>query len=227
RSGKTSIQQVLFHKMAPKQAFYVEPTQRITRHKYDTIIPLEIWDCPGTIEPSTVDLTQFAALIFVIDIQDLYQAPISRLIDFIIKASEHNPALNLEVFVHKTEPLSDDYKIENFRQIQQRTLDELLDESEDYAQIPVNFHLTSVYDHSLHEAFSRVLQNKLVESLPYLEDLLNVFVTNSQSSKAFLFDIESRIYVATDASPVDAATYNLCCDYLKMLTSFGPLYKYV
>jgi Ras-related GTP-binding protein C/D len=164
-----------------------------------TIIPLEIWDCPGTTDPSGVDLTQFAALIFVIDIQvcalylphvirtdrnltqrqDLYQAPISRLIDFIIKANDLNPTLNLEVFVHKTEALSDDYKIENFRQIQQRTLDELLDESEDYAQIPVNFHLTSVYDHSLHEAFSRVLQNKLMESLPYIEDLLNVFCTVS------------------------------------------------
>jgi Ras-related GTP-binding protein C/D len=49
----------------------------------------------------------------------------------------------------------------NFRQIQQRTLDK----SEDYAQIPVNVHLTSVYDHSLHEAFSRVLRNKLMEKL--------------------------------------------------------------
>ena len=38
----------------------------------------------------------------------------------------------------------------------------------------LNFHLTSVYDHSLHEAFSRVL-HKLISSLPYLEELLNVF----------------------------------------------------
>ena len=63
---------------------------------------------------------------------------------------------------------------ENFRHIQQRVLDELLDESPEYEQIPINFHLTSIYDHTLHEAFSRVLQ-KLVGSLPYLEDLLNVF----------------------------------------------------
>lgn len=38
----------------------------------------------------------------------------------------------------------------------------------------LNFHLTSVYDHSLHDAFSKVL-HKLIESLPYLEELLNVF----------------------------------------------------
>jgi hypothetical protein len=46
--------------------------------------------------------------------------------------------------------------------------------SPDYEQMQLNFHLTSVYDHSLHEAFSRVL-HKLTESLPYLEELLNVF----------------------------------------------------
>lgn len=38
----------------------------------------------------------------------------------------------------------------------------------------LNFHLTSVYDNSLHEAFSKVL-HKLIDSLPYLEELLNVF----------------------------------------------------
>lgn len=40
--------------------------------------------------------------------------------------------------------------------------------------MPLNFHLTSVYDHSIHDSFSRVL-HKLIDSLPYLEDLLNVF----------------------------------------------------
>ena len=53
-------------------------------------------------------------------------------------------------------------------------MDELLDISVEYEQIPINFHLTSIYDHSLHEAFSKVL-HKLIDSLPYLEDLLNVF----------------------------------------------------
>jgi Gtr1/RagA G protein conserved region len=65
---------------------------------------------------------------------------------------------------------------ENFRHIQQRVIDELLDTEPEYEQMPVNFHLTSVYDHSVREAFSRVL-HKLIDSLPYLEDLLNVFCT--------------------------------------------------
>ena len=67
---------------------------------------------------------------------------------------------------------------ENFRHIQQRVIDELFDISPEYEQMPVNFHLTSVYDHSIREAFSRVL-HKLIDSLPYLEDLLNVFCSVS------------------------------------------------
>jgi hypothetical protein len=63
---------------------------------------------------------------------------------------------------------------ENFRQIHERVSDRLLDMSAEYEQMQLNFHLTSVYDHSLHEAFSRVL-HKLIQSLPFLEELLNVF----------------------------------------------------
>jgi Ras-related GTP-binding protein C/D len=74
--------------------------------------------------------------------------------------------------------------LENFRHIQQRVIDELFDTSQEYEQMPVNFHLTSVYDHSIREAFSRVL-HKLIDSLPYLEDLLNVFCSVCASTRVF------------------------------------------
>ena len=121
--------------------------------------------------------------------------------------------------------------------------DELADVSPEYEQINMEFYLTSIYDHSLHEAFSKVLQ-KLVDSLPAYEELINVFCAvserrhlgvlnfdssepcqNSQSSKAFLCDIKSRLYIATDNSPVDPPDFGLCADFLQMLNSFGPLYR--
>ncbi|KAH0585249.1 hypothetical protein H2248_008492 [Termitomyces sp. 'cryptogamus'] len=176
RAGKTSIQQVLFNQLPPKQTFYLETTMRVVKHTYDSVIPLEIWDCPGNITVDTLGapLSQFATMIFVIDIRDLYNQPISRLVEFIVAAYEKNPNMSLEVFVHKAEKLQEDDKIENFRQIHERVSDRLLDISAEYEQVQLNFHLTSVYDHSLHEAFSKVL-HKLIDSLPYLEDLLNVF----------------------------------------------------
>ncbi|KAI0311288.1 Gtr1/RagA G protein conserved region-domain-containing protein [Amylostereum chailletii] len=226
RSGKTSIHDVLFDDANPKDTFYLEPTIRIHKNAYDSVIPLEIWDCPGTttIDSLAAPLSDFDSIIYVIDIQDSYSQPVSRLLDFFVAAYQENPEANLEVFVHKAEASSDDYKIEMFRHIQHRVIEELLDISTDYEQMPLNFHLTSIYDHSVHDAFSRVL-HKLVDSLPYLEELLNAFCTNAQASKAFLFDVKSRLYVATDASPVDAGTHNLCCDYIKTLTDFAPLYK--
>ncbi|KAH9945044.1 Gtr1/RagA G protein conserved region-domain-containing protein [Epithele typhae] len=228
RSGKTSIQQVLFDDLAPRETLFLETTTQITKHHFDTVIPLEIWDCPGdiTLEALGTPIGQFSTMIFVIDIQDLYQQPIQRLVDFVVAAYKAHPNINLEVFVHKADVLSDEYKFENFRHIQSRVLSDLGYVSAEYETIPINFQLTSIYDHSLHDAFSRTL-HKLVDSLPYLEDLLNVFCARSQATKSFLFDIASRLYVATDASPVDPPTHNLCSDYLRTLNTFGPLYKSV
>ncbi|EKM78080.1 hypothetical protein AGABI1DRAFT_101345 [Agaricus bisporus var. burnettii JB137-S8] len=224
RAGKSSIHHVLFKDLPPKQTFYLETTMRIMKYPIDTVIPLEIWDSPGNATPESIGIPigQFRSLIFVIDIRDLYNQPITKLMDFVTAAYQSNPNINIEVFVHKSEKLPEDDKVENFRQIQERVTDRLLDH--DYEGVQPNFYLTSVYDHSLREAFSRVL-HKLIDSLPYLEDMLNVFCANSQSPKAFLYDTKSRLYIATDASPVDSAAHHLCCDYLEMLTSFGSLYK--
>ncbi|KAJ3769651.1 Gtr1/RagA G protein Gtr2 [Lentinula raphanica] len=226
RSGKTSIREVLFNGMTPKETFYLDATMSFVRHTYDTIIPLEIWDCPGniTVETLGVPLSVFSTLVFVIDIRDLYNQPISRLVEFIIAAYHYNPSLNFEIFVHKAEKLQEDEKIENFRQINERVTDRLMDDFLDQ-QFTVNFYLTSIFDHSLHQAFSKVLQ-RLTDSLPYLEELLNIYCVNSQAFKVFLFDAPSRLYVASDASPVDAATYNLCSDNLAMINAFGAgLYR--
>ncbi|KAF9648673.1 Gtr1 raga G protein Gtr2, partial [Thelephora ganbajun] len=230
RCGKTSIQEVLFKGLPPKDAFFIEPTTKVVKTAYEsdqssTVIPLEIWDCPGslTIQTLPMPLSQFPTIAFVIDIQDHHQQPIARLVELVITAYQENQNVNLEVFVHKAEALSEEYKIENFKHIQQRVLEELDDY--DYGHIPMNFYLTSIHDHSLQDAFSKVV-HKLIDSLPYIEDLLNVFCGNSQATKAFLFDVKSRLYVATDASPVDSATHSLCSDFLLTLNSFGPLYKW-
>ncbi len=85
------------------------------------MIPLEIWDCPGTttLESLGTPLSQFSALVFVIDIhvsylqscstismivilstlhsQDLVTPPTVKLVDFAIAAYLEHPSLNVEV----------------------------------------------------------------------------------------------------------------------------------
>lgn len=44
--------------------------------------------------------------------------------------------------------------------------------------------------------------------------------------KAFLFDTSSKIYIATDSSPLDNQTYVICSDYIDLIGDFTLLYEY-
>lgn len=93
-------------------------------------------------------------------------------------------------------------------------------------QIQPIFNLTSIHDNSIRAAFSDVLHRLLeASSLPYLEDLVNVFIHTTEASKVFLFDAKARAYLATDNSPVDSQNFGICCDYLGMVNAFGSLYR--
>ncbi|KAF8519527.1 Gtr1/RagA G protein conserved region-domain-containing protein [Gautieria morchelliformis] len=248
RSGKTSMLQVIFHHCLPKDTFFLDPTSKVQKICTDSAIPLEFWDCPGNLPLTSLPLHQFSTLMFVVDIQDNFNYSIPQLVETVVAACRENPDINVEVFVHKADVLADDYKIgscclflcgssygmerlhtfcsplETYRHVQQRVFDELQDTGLEIEMLQLQFHLTSIYDHSIYESFSQVVQ-RLIDPLPYLEDLMNVFCANSRLSKAFLFDTHSRIYVATDASPVDGATHNLCCDYVHLISQFIPLYR--
>lgn len=65
-------------------------------------------------------------------------------------------------------------RAETQRDIHQRATDELQDAGLD--QIHLSFYMTSIYDHSIFEAFSKVVQ-KLIPQLPMLENLLNILIS--------------------------------------------------
>ncbi len=136
--------------------------------------------------------------------------------------------------------------LETRQDIQQRIMDELADAGLD--QIHISFYLTSIYDYSIYESLSKVIQ-KLIRQLPTLENLLNMLcsveffcdslaifsfqhtthplniVQNSGFEKAFLFDIMSKIYIATDSSPVDMQTYEICADMIDVMLDVCTLYS--
>ena len=47
---------------------------------------------------------------------------------------------------------------------------------------------------------------------------------NSGIEKAFLFDVVSKIYIATDCSPVDMQSYELCCDMIDVIIDISCIY---
>uniref|UniRef100_A0A1I8F6X7 Ras-related GTP-binding protein n=1 Tax=Macrostomum lignano TaxID=282301 RepID=A0A1I8F6X7_9PLAT len=90
--------------------------------------------------------------------------------------------------------------------------------------INIHYHLTTIYDHSIFEAFSKVVQ-KLIPHMGAFESLLNIFCNNSGLEKAFLFDVATKIYIATDPSPVDMQVYELCCDMIDLVVDVGTIYS--
>ncbi|RWS14415.1 ras-related GTP-binding protein C-like isoform X1, partial [Dinothrombium tinctorium] len=229
RSGKSSIQKVVFHKMSPNETLFLESTNKIIKDDISntSFVSFTIWDFPGQIDffDSTFDSENIfggcGALVFVIDAQDDYMEALSRLHLTITRAYKVNPDIKFEVFIHKVDGLSDDHKIETQRDIHQRANDELLEVG--LENIHISFYLTSIYDHSIFEAFSKVVQ-KLIPQLPTLENLLNIFISNSAIEKAFLFDVVSKIYIATDSSPVDMQSYELCCDMIDVVIDISCIY---
>uniref|UniRef100_A0A4W4H920 Ras-related GTP-binding protein n=1 Tax=Electrophorus electricus TaxID=8005 RepID=A0A4W4H920_ELEEL len=229
RSGKSSIQKVVFHKMSPNETLFLESTNKIYKDDISgsSFVNFQIWDFPGQVDffDPTFDYEMIfrgtGALIFVIDAQDDYVEALGRLHLTVTRAYRVNPNINFEVFVHKVDGLSDDHKIETQRDIHQRANDDLADAS--LEKLHLSFYLTSIYDHSIFEAFSKVVQ-KLISQLPTLENLLNIFISNSGIEKAFLFDVVSKIYIATDSSPVDMQSYELCCDMIDVVIDVSCIY---
>ncbi|KAG0182978.1 hypothetical protein DFQ28_006637 [Apophysomyces sp. BC1034] len=228
RSGKSSIQRVVFGKMPPNDTLYLESTTKIQKEDITrSFIDFQIWDFPGQVNyfdmayDSQEIFGAVGALIFVIDAQDDYSEALHRLFYTVTSAYRVNPNITFEVLIHKVDGLSDDYKIDTQRDIQQRMSDALADAQMEH--IHLTYYLTSIYDHSIYEAFSKIIQ-KLIRELPTLENLLNVLCSNSGIDKAYLFDTLTKIYIATDSSPVDMQSYELCSDMIDVIIDIECIY---
>lgn len=184
RSGKSSIQKVVFHKMSPNETLFLESTNEIvtTDVTNNSFVQFQCLDFPGQIDffdpafDSEIIFKRCNALVFVIDAHDDYIESLAKLNKTVLKAYEVNKSIKFEVFIHKVDGINDDLKMETQRDIHQRANDDLNDAG--FERIYLNFHLTSIYDYSIFEAISKVIQ-KLIPQLPKLENLLNIFIVVS------------------------------------------------
>lgn len=229
RSGKSSIQKVVFHKLSPNETLFLESTNKIVKDDISesSFVSFVIWDFPGQIDffDPTFDSEHIfgkcGALVFVIDAQDDYIEAMNKLHFTVVHAHRINPNITFEVFIHKVDGLSDDSKIEAQRDISLQANERL--SFSGFQNVYLSFYLTSIYDHTIFEAFSKVVQ-KLIKQLPALENLLNFFIANSGIEKALLFDVVTKIYIATDSAPVDMQSYELCCDMIDVIIDISCIY---
>ncbi|KAK5128922.1 hypothetical protein LTR85_000255 [Meristemomyces frigidus] len=227
RSGKSSIQKVVFQKLSPADTLFLEHTTRIETATMQSFITFESAELPHHLSATAPDFDHHAvfsntgAAIWVLDVQDEYLTSITEMIHTAVFLAENYPRVNFEVFIHKTDGLSEEYKYETFREVRQRVQDELSDLG--HGDRSVSYFQTSIFDHSIFEAMSKVVQ-KLLPQLPAMEALLNKLCSTCRIQKAYLFDSVSKIYVATDASPTFLKDYEVCSDYVDVIVDIKQIY---
>jgi Ras-related GTP-binding protein C/D len=170
RSGKSSIERVIFHKMSPHETLFLESTHHVDVHLIanNDFVKFQTWDFGGDmslqsgvnyagkhISTETI-LRGCSTLVYVIDAQEEdYEDSLPKLVETIVAAYKINPDIHFEVFLHKVDGdlMPDEIKAERQQGVQNYVSTEL---SEINGEILVSYYLTSIYDHSALEAFSKV-----------------------------------------------------------------------
>lgn len=274
RAGKTSICKVVYESFQPNDTLFLTPTMRTQKVNIDTFQALQLLDVPGsalanlpTDSPRASDAdesgprtkmtfdipwTDVSAVIYVVDAQDEYFDALVRLNAVIVAAYMENPDIHVHVFINKVDGLSEDYKYDTQRDIEQRVYEGLLNSTHELQgvldedtrldkAVCLQFYLTSVFDASAFLAFSRIQQRLLqgteseVQHAPpgmvslsdALETACNLLCTACYFEKAYVFDVPSRTFVGCDTSPFDASLYNIVFRYMHFLLQFSELYAQV
>lgn len=187
----------------------------------------QVWDFPGQIDFTDPEYDmdaifgEIGALIWVIDAQDNYLDAVEALNATLLALQGRYPNINVEVFIHKVDGMTEEYKMDVHRDIMIRIQDELSDKGVE--NVDIVFHLTSIYSHSIFEAFSSVIQ-RLIPRLGVIETMLSNLCRTCRLEKVYLFDLWSKIYIATDGAPPDLASYEICSDYIDVIIDITDVY---
>jgi Ras-related GTP-binding protein C/D len=65
---------------------------------------------------------------------------------------------------------------------------------------------------------------KLLPQVSFVTTMLDTLIDKSLIKKAFLFDVISKIYIATDSSPVDMKEYEICSELIDVLIDVTCIY---
>lgn len=213
--------------MQPIETLYLESTAKPTLERISSLANFVIEEIPGQVDvmDPNFDLAKVfkgaSTVIYVIDSQDEYLLSLQNVVQVIAQGYKMNRAIHFEILIHKVDGLSEDFRLDTKRDIIQRINDDLIDIGAYDADI--TYHMTSIFDESIVEALSRIVQ-KLVPELNSLTQLLDIFCMRTGVEKAFIFDASSKIYLATDSSPVDAEIYQVCSDFIDVSVNLGALY---
>jgi Ras-related GTP-binding protein C/D len=201
----------------------------LTNH-HRSFLSFIIYDAPGQLNflELSFDITgifdNIDTIIWVFDAQTEWVDALIRFHGTLMILKDRFPNMNLEVFIHKVEGMSDEYALEIKEDIIRRTEEELMDNER--SGMAIRYHLTSIYDRTVWEALSRVVQ-RVTPRLNAVEGLLDSLCENTGMVKIFLFDLYSKLYVATDTSPVDMQILDTCTHHIEFVSEMESIFGYV
>jgi Ras-related GTP-binding protein C/D len=175
RSGKSSIERVIFHKLSPHETLFLEATHGVDIRliSNNDFLQFQTWDFGGDLNlskgvdymgkniPIDTILRGCSSMVYVIDAQENdFDDSLKQLVETINVAYAINPSIHFEVFLHKVDGdlMPEESKLERQQLIQSVVASELSDVN---GEILVSYYLTSIYDHSALEAFSKVCRYML------------------------------------------------------------------
>lgn len=193
-----------------------------------TFVDMDLLDLPGGVYDPSASAISFAtidSIVYVLDAQQKFSGSNrSKLMSAVKGAFSANEHVWFEVLLHKVDQMSEDYQSDLRNTIIEQVKEELEDVELSDMMHQFEVHFTSVFDTSVFRALSLVVQRLLPEQAT-LERLLDMVAQQCGMEKVFLFDLNSKLYLATDSSQVDVETYDLCSHWLDLVADFRVLYE--
>lgn len=229
--GKTSIKKVVFEKMSPHESVYLDTEANIESYTLDNLCYTSLvvrdypynykFDSPTSLEKKY--LNSAGILIYVIDCQEISDNTYDHMKKVINSVIQKNPKILVDIFLHKTDGA---FFVQNTNITQKNqeinsNINKIL--SDIHLQTPATVYKTSIYDHSLFEAFSRIFQ-KLMPQNSIFSKLLDNLSQFCKFEKAYLFDVTNKIYIAIDNSPIDEQLYETCTDMIDVVLDMSGIY---
>lgn len=228
---------MIFRKVSPHETLFLDSTHGVEIRLVDNndFLRFQTWDFGGELNfnrpvyymnkeiSMETAIKGCSTIVYVIDAQENdFEDCLPKLAETIIAAHKINSSIHFEVFLHKVDGdlMPEESKAERQQMIQNFVSQELADVN---GEILVSYYLTSVFDHSALEAFSKVVQ-KLVPQLPVLNKLMDKLIESCIIDKSYLLDVFTKLYIATDSNPVDGHVFELCADLVDVVVDFSCIY---
>ena len=240
-SGKTSIKKVIFDKIPPYEVELYKDTKPNQYYKSQIYsygyCKMNITEFPSSysyendLKQSEVFLINCDILIFVIDYKK-YNLSTDDQTNFfknnILPIINKYKTISLYIFIHNI----DNYNTNNIFQTQynddiQNSIIKTYSEYNkafNIDEFKKNFFKTSIYNSTLYEAFSSILQNILTQNRN-LSILVDEVCKNSYIDNAYLFDINNKFCLAYYSSLKKVNMFDICLNMIDFAVNMGNIYE--